>query len=281
MKDKKLIIYHDADYDGKCSAAIALYKYSDADLYGFDHYREIDWELIKKYDTVIMVDISFPKDDMKILNDIVKLVWIDHHKTSIDDLKDLKINGVQKIGIGACQLCWEYFFPEEGVPYSVRLLALWDVWIHKNKDVIYFQYGLRLKNLKAKDQQWKSLFIDHIFSKDSSVNLIIDLGKKCYDYQKSTDENKVKTAFEISFEGYDCIAINSTFDGSMVFKSLEKDYDIMIVFGFSGEKWKVSLYSDNNVDVGSIAKKYSGGGHFSASGFKCSTEKMMQLKLIK
>ena len=44
---------------------------------------------------------------------------------------------------------------------------------------------------------------------------------------------------------------------------------MMITFVFTGKHWVVSMYNDNgNVDVGAIAKKYGGGGHKAASGFK-------------
>ena len=66
-----------------------------------------------------------------------------------------------------------------------------------------------------------------------------------------------------------CGKVNSG-GGSLIFESVNgRSYDIMITFVFTGKHWVVSMYNDNgNVDVGAIAKKYGGGGHKAASGFK-------------
>jgi len=49
---------------------------------------------------------------------------------------------------------------------------------------------------------------------------------------------------------------------------IDKNYDIWIACVFDGSVWIVSLYS-LEADVSVIAKKYGGGGHKKAAGFKC------------
>jgi len=47
----------------------------------------------------------------------------------------------------------------------------------------------------------------------------------------------------------------------------------MISWGFNGKYYSFGLYlRKDNVHIGNIAKKYNGGGHKSASGFKLHKE---------
>lgn len=69
------------------------------------------------------------------------------------------------------------------------------------------------------------------------------------------------------------ICVNKGFGNSKVFDSVyDPDrHDLMISFVRTTQgNWKVSLYSDKaNVDCGSIAKQFGGGGHKGAAGFHC------------
>lgn len=238
-----------------------------------------------------MVDISFQKDDMEMLNKITDLVWIDHHKTAIDDHKHLKIKGIQRTDKAACELCWEYFFPETKTPKAVYLLGKYDIWDHSDEQTLPFQYGIRFYKLEPKDLRWNNLFEDNEdcfynaefdwhFCKSKLFDDILQDGKTCLNYQNQSNEFKSQAAFKTNFEGYDCICINSIYSNSMIFDSLKKEFDIMIVFGYYG-KWKVSMYTNKDINVGKIAKKYGGGGHEKACGFSCSTKQMQEFGFIK
>ena len=277
-----LVIYHDADFDGKCSAAIAASAFDgDVDFYGWDHYRDIDWELIQKYETVVMVDISFPDAyQMFSLKNEHNFIWIDHHKTAIEKYGDncKNFEGKQEVGKGACQLCWEYFFPHLELPQSVKLLADYDIWNHSDKNTLPFQYGMRYLNVSADDVHiWKRIFK----SDGDLINEIFKIGTICFNFQESQNRYVAKSSFELEFEGYKCIAVNSG-GGSLIFESVNgRSYDIMITFVFTGKHWVVSMYNDNgNVDVGEIAKKYGGGGHVAAAGMKVTTQQMIELGII-
>jgi oligoribonuclease NrnB/cAMP/cGMP phosphodiesterase (DHH superfamily) len=275
-----LIIYHEVDFDGKCSAAIAAEAFTDCDFYGWGHYRDINWDLIEKYDTVVMVDISFPEEwMMERLDSLMDFIWIDHHLTSVEKYKSLCLVGKYEVGKGACQLCWEYFFPHLPIPKGVKLLADYDIWDHKDKDTLPFQYGMRYLDIQAEDFfKWKQIFNNDGYL----INKIFKLGNICFNFQTSQNEYKAKSTFELEFEGHKCIALNGG-GGSLVFESVNgREYDIMITFSYNSKYWTVSMYNDNgNVDVGAIAKKYGGGGHRQASGMQLATKQMIELGLIK
>ena len=121
-------VYHRVDFDGLCSAAIVKHyfdkKGEDIVLYGINYGDDFTlWDKLDKDDTVYMVDFGLqPFDDMILLNQITNLIWIDHHATAISDVEDsdIEFQGIQKSGIGACQLVWEYLFPDEHIPYAVH-----------------------------------------------------------------------------------------------------------------------------------------------------------------
>ena len=55
-------------------------------------------------------------------------------------------------------------------------------------------------------------------------------------------------------------------------------FDIMMPFYFNGTDWTFSLYTlRDDIDCSAIAKRYQGGGHVRASGFKCDHETMIKI----
>lgn len=93
-----LCLFHRADFDGVCSAAIVKKFVPDCELHGIDYGDEPPWgklipEFPKREDggpefavrrRVYLLDFSLPPEDMKLLADRCDLVWIDHHKVCLD-----------------------------------------------------------------------------------------------------------------------------------------------------------------------------------------------------
>jgi oligoribonuclease NrnB/cAMP/cGMP phosphodiesterase (DHH superfamily) len=128
-----ICFFHSADLDGHCGGAIVKHKYPNSDLVGINYGHSIPWDSINNRD-IIITDYSFSMHNMEKINNIANsLTWIDHHKTAIEDYNNsnLDLPGLRRIGIGACQLTWEYLFPEEEMPYFVKLLSQFDVWDHR------------------------------------------------------------------------------------------------------------------------------------------------------
>jgi uncharacterized protein len=263
--------YHAADFDGRCSAAIVKYFNPDCELIGINYGDEFPWYEIKFNETVYMLDFSLqPFIDMIKLRDRCNLIWIDHHISAIKDMENskLKFDGIQKDGIGACNLTWNYF-SENKVPLSVKLLAEYDVWIHDDERTLPFQYGLKTEETIPNNLRlWKRLFEDENF-----VGNIIYKGEYILKYVENENNIYCKScSFETELEGYKCIAINKMITNSKMFDGYydNKIHDIMLTFGFRNGSYTVSLYTDKeSIDVSIIAKKYNGGGHKQAAGFQC------------
>jgi len=156
---KTVCIYHSIDLDGWMSAAIVKHwwktnnndkieplKFKDEekdtlisvnntlDFIGYNYGQPIPD--LSEYDKVIMCDISFPKEEM--LNLFNRLddnfIWNDHHISAIKDCKGYVCPlGRQLTNYAACELTWQYFFPNEPMPEIVRLLGRYDCFGHKTK----------------------------------------------------------------------------------------------------------------------------------------------------
>lgn len=279
-----ICLFHNSDLDGQCSGALIKMMYPECEMYGINYGEEFPWdEVAGHYDKIFVVDFCLqPFEDMVKLqrSSGYKVVWIDHHKSTIEahekwnsENDELKIDGIRKVGIGACKLVFDYIKKEAEVkkytiPTFISLLAEYDVWDHSNPMTLPFQYGMRLQNTSPENVDfWFSLF------DVEQVNRIAEDGSIILKYEQIENEKYIKsTYFETEFEGFRCICTNKMLTNSKVFDSVwdSSKYDVMLTFGWRKGKWVVSLYTDKeNVDVSKVAVKHGGGGHKGASGFSC------------
>ncbi len=161
---KTICIYHSRDLDGWMSAAIVKKWWEETQDDGdiWDNIEFFGWDYGDKilelsgYEKVIMCDISFPTDTMVELYDRLdnNFIWIDHHVSAINPVLELAkkkhislFNGLLNTEFAACELTWNFFFPNDSMPEIVRLLGRYDCFGHKGTDeekyVLEFQYGAR------------------------------------------------------------------------------------------------------------------------------------------
>lgn len=282
-------IYHSRDLDGYCSAAIVKRKYPSAEFIGYDYGQPFPWEKIGD-ETVVMVDVSLPMEDMRKLSELCggKLTWIDHHVSAINEFMALSepffINPVLQDGIAACEGAWQYFFSDEKMPHVVNFLGEYDTW--RNADqarwedvVLPFQYGMRLRcnSLETfpmdllEDSFSRIPFSSTGFSFSRDIEFIIENGTTILDYQKQQNEVACRAAFEAEIDGLRAICLNGGGFSSQAFESVydEAKHDLMVPFRFDGKQWAFSLYTTKDtVDCSQIAKARGGGGHKKAAGFQ-------------
>lgn len=285
-----ICIYHSKDLDGYTSGAIVKRKFPEVKLIGYDYGQPFPWDSIEDDETVIMIDVSLPMQEMDALAAKSKdLVWIDHHISAINDYKKfiehedviestfLEIYGhaVLENGISACEGGWKYFFPDEAMPTAVKLLGEYDTWRNGDKErweqaILPFQYGMR-QICSSPEMFPVELFNWYDIITDNPVYRIIHDGKLIMSYQAQMNAQQCKrAAFEAEFKGLRAICLNGGGLGSDTFKSVydESKHDIMMPFQFNGKFWTVSLYSTKpEVDCSAICKSMGGGGHKGAAGF--------------
>lgn len=268
-----LCFYHCRDLDGLCSAAIVKYfKQDSVELIPFDYDYKFPWKEIKRDSNVYMVDISLSAKDMELLNEMCNLVYIDHHISKLNELNLSRFRGKQDATKAACVLTWEYFSISP-IPLAVDLIGKYDIWDLDDK-VLNFQNGLKIENTDPNNLSfWENIFDQHL--EHNIVNNICNNGKTIRLYKEVENEKIIiDNGFRFKFREYDVLALNATNGNSLLFEGHPdvNDVDILMIFGWRSNKWKISMYTKKDtVDVSKICMEYGGGGHKKAAGFYLRT----------
>lgn len=316
MSTDKIYVYHHNDHDGIVAAGIVYKRYKNPInahkiifnmidynvLLNFDH---IDFE---KGDKVFFLDYSFSNKDnieefKKLLNRRItgkEVVWIDHHKTSIEgDLNNFyQIPGIRRMGL--CGAAWTYLylyfeefrnidlesrddFPEffhssKVVPGFLKYIDDYDCWKHLYSATNDFHYGLTISD--PTDD-----LISILLSTSMELELVVakyidDIIKQGKVTQKYLNfENKEYHVEMYGFEytlpeehgGYKCFCMNRK-GNSLMFGDKINEYDAVIPFYFDGKRWSYSMFSNkDHIDCSEVAKSYGGGGHKGAAGWTSET----------
>ena len=148
----------------------------------------------------------------------VEFIWIDHHKSAIDEIdnlfyhktgdrrlisKNLTPKGLRDTNFAACELTWKYFFPNEEMPEIVRLLGRYDCFGHKGTNeeqkVLEFQYGARQCISNYEEAYWY-LTTKTMYDTELNVSMtdrILERGKTIYKYLCTEAKQIYKKAFPI------------------------------------------------------------------------------------
>jgi oligoribonuclease NrnB/cAMP/cGMP phosphodiesterase (DHH superfamily) len=283
-----ICIYHSRDIDGWMSAAIVKLKYSTITLIGWDYGQSMP-ELNPEFESdVIMVDVSFPAKTMGAMQEVFNLTWIDHHISAIKDVSTLDtlpfIEGKRNDKFAACELTWQYFFPDEPMPELVRLLGRYDCFGHKGTDeerkVLEFQYGARdrITNVETALINLKMSAISKDYD-DATCKSILKDGQAIYSYLCTEAKQTYSMIFPVDIDGYKFACVNQVRFNPINFGiDYHKDgYDGFACFHFQNGQFTYSLYNDNgNVDCSELCKRRGGGGHKGAAGFR--TDKMLYIR---
>lgn len=284
--------YHSADLDGHASGAIVKQNEPGCEMIGIDYKDPFPWNKIEKGEEIFMVDFCLqPFDLMEELDEMCKLIWIDHHKTALDEAKKRNFHpsGRRSMELAGCELTWLYFNADEykSMPRAIQLLGRYDVWDHSDPDVLPFQMGMRANsNTRPENQElWMPIIHSgwsHRYSNNIIAGIIVE-GTIILNYQHSEHSKYCKsfsfeTILELKVPGFKtenikAVALNRGAASSQAFEAVwhPDKYDIMLAFCRTNNgKWSISIYSTKeSVDCGSIAKHFGGGGHKGAAGFQC------------
>ncbi len=299
---KVSVVYHSADYDGIFCREIARKFLPDAELIGWDFGdKPLEIPEGQIYILDLPVDRVFGFDYAALKRDQPKdvpfkgpkhpdgLVWIDHHKSSIES-HPTDIPGYRIDGVAACRLAWQYFtlfHPSAGSfalpkkedyverrvaePLAVRLAGEYDVWQHEpsGHDDVRFQFGLDGQFALA----WPTLLSLGEPSEAEVKRIVYDGASIQQCYAKRDADIIHSRSFLVDFEGLKFLALNTARCNSNTFASRdipETGHDALMGFFFNGSKWAVSLYHAahrKDLDLSQIAVKHGGGGHRGACGF--------------
>lgn len=275
--DDVYCIYHMVDNDGFCSGAIAKKKYPHANLIPFMYEPEMSYlDKIPDGSTVYIVDASLPMTNMRDLMGRCDVHWIDHHdipiKASEQDPIVSRCPGIRKMEAeAACELTWQYLFPEEPVPPAVTALGRFDAWDQAYfPDVLIFDMWVKSQNVRLSDATmgfWMKLFS---MSKEE-VKEKIEYFRPVYMHDLAMSKISAKSiCYEGTICGYKAIIANRSQIGSPYFSSvLRPDHVVMVAWHMRPNgRYKYTVYSNSSsIDVGKICEQFGGGGRKGVGGF--------------
>ncbi|AKB44109.1 MULTISPECIES: DHHA1 domain-containing protein [Methanosarcina] len=286
-----IVIYHHDDLDGQCSAAQAR-EATEKTTYNpikciAVQYSGNTWkkEEIEEANEVYVLDFTFP--DMETLVEIAgkKLIWIDHHKTTMEEHKELwnsNILGKRDITKAASQLTWEYFKNDQPLPTAVEYISRRDIWQFgdKKEEISAFTEACQILIHSPEDEDWKDLLASSNNGKEK-VELYLIIGRALADVQKVRIEKAFERGTDINFHGLRARLINTTSDASDIGEYVyqKPEYDIAVMWQIVNDMVQVSLRS-NSTDCAEIAQKYGGGGHRGAAGFRVKSGGEFSLRLF-
>lgn len=282
--------YYHNDIDGKCAGSIVARKtgnYNPSDYIMYDYSTPLNFDVVEEGETVYFVDLSFSVNTVDKLKELVEtkkcdLIWCDHHQSSMEVMKNnpeyQSVKGIRRNGISGAALTYMYLYEceYEEIPTFIKLVSDFDCWLFTMEHTLEFKYALEAKDHDALDIVWNKLMRDNASIMKAYLNKLFDRGKIISKYvKKEYEEYRKKYAYESRIDNYKCLVVNRSCN-SLIFGDLIKEYPIVAIWAFDGEKYKYSIYSDKpEIDCSKIAEKFGGGGHKGASGF---TSKELILK---
>jgi hypothetical protein len=288
------VITH-VDLDGYCSGAIVKMLYPDAIVHPYNYARYSKFmDKIAPGSRVFVLDCCCPMEYMLWLNTECDLTWIDHHDEETKASKGTPLELVkgcrpeQGNKIAACELTWQYCFPDKPMPRVVSLIGRFDVWDHDaKKDTFALQFGLGSIDLVPFDKHmylWYQLFKSDDEPRDGNLlDVYLNNGRIIYNYVRNQNFKEARyLSEERTIDGRLCIVANKGNSTSIFFDSVIKpEHEFVVLYHRRPDgNWKYSLFLNNkntttDVNVGSLARKLSdedplatsnGGGKREAAG---------------
>lgn len=295
---KLLIVFHRIDFDGLCSMSVVRH-WAESNglkvyLLGYT-YGDNDPVIDADYDMVFVVDLRLPTGLMVSLNRNGKLVWIDHHATSIADSYEFGFAdapGLRREGVGACELCWE-FLNHGDTPKLIQLLSTYDVWdkvrFNWNKETLPFQFGMR-NAFNLEPDEFYAFYLSVVAENDLLLmDYIFDDGKAILNYVRVTGKRACDAyAFEVTIADgtLSGLCMLTPHFGCLEFEESLRQRGCQVAVcvnrhAASGT-YKVSMYAGGSdlgeFNIGAYMKEhYNGGGHRSAAGGTLTEEQFLRL----
>lgn len=231
---------------------------------------------------VVMVDFSYKRPVMeRLLAQAKSFTWLDHHKSAIEDcgslMETMPIQGCLDINHSGAMLAWLHYFPNINPPAIIKHIEDRDLWRFQIDGTREIQAALF--SFPYDFDEWETLL-------DGGLNTcnILRVEGAAIERKHFKDIKEFRAVAErrMKIGGYDVPVLNCAYFWS-------SDAGHMMAKGepFSACYWDqpdgrvFSLRStDEGLDVSAIAKRYGGGGHRNAAGFKIPFERALHTEAV-
>jgi len=261
-----VVFYHGGCPDGFGAAYSAWKKFGERASYLPLGYEPYDWPVISNKE-IFFLDITPTKEILLKLLESNKVMGIDHHKSTKDELEILE-NKIYSSERSGAYLSWQYF-NSGPVPQFIQYVSDYDTWAFKMAGTR--EIDLYLRTIPFDFNEWDML--NEKLENETEKKLIISIGTKLMVYIDILIKKIIeKTIRKVSFEGHDVYTVNSPalneLTDPMGHHLSETHPPFSIIWCRGRESTKVSLRGNGSVDVSKLAEKYGGGGHHNAAGFE-------------
>lgn len=257
------VLYHSKCYDGFGAAYAAWKRFGDIET----KYIAVSYgaplpemPFAKK---IFIVDFSYKREVLLDLAKNSKVVVLDHHKTAHDELAPM-IGGENpevhfRMDQSGALMAWNYFHPEKPAPALIQHISDRDLWEFKLEGTARIHKAL--VSLPMNFRLWETLDIEVLKSE----------GTVCERIYTQLVENIVESSWMGEVDGHKVPIVNTSIAWSEVGHELNKKHPeapFAASFTVFNNQVMWSLRSQGEFDVSAVAKKFGGGGHKNAAGFK-------------
>ena len=306
-----IAVFHHTDFDGYGAAAVVynshLIKEDEFESISFIpvNYNDklVKCDRIDEFDEdddtniIYIVDLSLTTlDSLKEVQKMIskyncKVVYIDHHVTSIEAWKDYinypelsvlreaeesgQLEKILDINRSGAWLAYDHLIGND-YPDIITYIDDYDRWVHNYPEskMANTAFYASTNLTDPTDGVWSDMLAD-----DTETEGFVEKGRAIIEYVASNNKRYrdsymyQSTITDENGKTYPC-AVLSYKTNSDVFGTAYDEYPIVVAWAFDGERFVYSLYSnlkDPNINCAAIAKMYGGGGHTGAAGFTSDT----------
>lgn len=292
MSDWKpdVCLYHSPCDDGFASAWIVRERWPGVELRPVNYGEPLDPEVVTERN-VLIVDFSYPAAQLDVMGSLANsIVILDHHKTASAELEEftrldpLSVPSVERLlettgenvlvhfdmERSGAALTWEFCFPATRKPNLIAYIEDRDLWRFRMQNTR--KVSLLLRSYPYDFAVWTRL-VDDCGDHDGNLRVLAEAAaiERYYDRQI---EEIARTAAERDFAGFHHVAVAyapyafvSDVAHALLERSLHAPFAAIGVHAYDGLTWSLRS-QDHREDVSAIAKKYGGGGHRNAAGFR-------------
>ena len=290
-----LIIYHAHCLDGYVGAWIARRVYGEKAEYKAMKRGEAfpDTEYFKNRE-VYVIDFSFTRDEIKIIESVAsRLVIIDHHISSREEVESAKEHLFMLEHSGA-YLAWIYFKDREDIDKSYI-----DIF-KNNKPPLLIQYVSEGDIFKITLPDFKDLMpvvyahtltwehIDNLynmFETEEGREKLKEQSKIVSMYKDKILAASLDSVHWVVLDGVTMPAVNTCLpidERSDLLHTIYTLYPpVALSYRWDDGQWKCSLRSNGDFDCTIIATKYGGGGHRGSAGFAIAGDMPLPFAIAK
>ena len=216
---------------------------------------------------VIILDFSFDNKTTKELIKKADNLWIiDHHKSAMVELHDITNTHFDMTKSGA-MLAWEFFHPGKEPPKFIQYIQDRDLW--KWELPYSKEFSAAFDMVPWEFEEYEK------FEDDSVFDDAVKRGSYILAYSKTVIKKVVQKASKRRLSGKHVLVVNSSHWMSEIGARLAPDCDFAMIWYYDHETrgYSCSLRAfHETTDVSEIAKRFGGGGHKKASGFRLPLE---------